>query len=225
MERETEALSWREHIVHTDHVDELLGQHFERVGPLRSENDEFAELVVVRRVRLERQDPGPEAIGVEVVVLDGLVAPDLVMQIRGLVRPAHVDAGDRALDNLHASVAQFLVHQGLDAVDRVLEAGNHLGPLVACSGVVLSRPEWDITGASPEDEPRTVGQGYHHVLERRGPAVLVFQGRECPRPRVANRDRHVVAQPGVAGAKPWPAGAAAPASRESTFPRAPLPGH
>ena len=81
-------------------VDRVVRQDVEGIRPLRREDDELAQLVVVLGVGLEVDDPGAEAVRIEVVILDGRVAPDLVIEIRRLVAPAHVDAGRGRLDDL-----------------------------------------------------------------------------------------------------------------------------
>ena len=124
------------------------GKTSKRIGPLRAEDDEFTELVIVLGVGLEIDDPGAEAVGIEVVILDRLIAPDLVVEIGRLVRPAHVDAGRGRLDDLDPAVAQLFVHERLDTIDGPLRLRDDLGPFVARPGVMNAGPEGNI------EEPR-----------------------------------------------------------------------
>ena len=177
-------------------VDRVVRQDIERIRPLGRQDDELAQLVVVLGVGLEVDDPGPETIGIEVIILDGGVAPNLVVEVGRLITPSHVDSGGRRLDDLDPAVSQCLVHQRFDAVDGPLGLGDDLGPLCTETGVMPARPERDIAGPSPEDIARPVRKPNDDVAQAGLPRSLVGQARESSRslargPRSAHRSAAV----------------------------------
>ncbi len=92
----------------------------QRIGRLRRQHNELAQLVIRRlRIALKREHARAEPVGIEIVVLDGRIAPDLVIEIARLIAPTDVNPRGRRLDDPHAAVTEFLVHQRLDAIDGV----------------------------------------------------------------------------------------------------------
>ena len=105
-------------------VDRVVRQDIERIGPLRRQDDELAQLIVVLGVGLEVEDPGPEPIGIEVIILDRGVAPHFVVEIGRLIPPAHMDSGGGGLDNLDTAASQLFIHQAVQRSQRPLAAGR-----------------------------------------------------------------------------------------------------
>src|SRR5262249_162773 len=135
-----------------------------------------------------------ESIRIKVEILLSRIAPDLVVEIGGLVGPAHMDTGGRRFNDVYPSVAQFLVHERFDGVDKAIRQRAGFSPLITEAGVMLAGPEWDVARAAPKDKSRPVRKPYHYVLKGVGPAFFIWQRTECPGMWISNGNCRVISE-------------------------------
>ena len=142
--------------IQEENIHHVGREYFERIGRLRRQHDELTQFVVCFGITLNCEYACTKTVWIKVIVFDGGVAPYFVVEIARLIAPADVNPRGRRLHDPYATVAKFLIHQWLDAIDAV-GRWRVFCPFVVEADVVPTGPKWYVIGTAPKDEPQAVG--------------------------------------------------------------------